>query len=380
MRGRLTIVVSGMVAGDPGQGGAAWAVLQWVLGLRGLGHRVVLVEPVEAARLGGLPLAASPQGRYFDQVRRSFELEAALVVSGSRETVGLAYADAVAAAGTADLLINVAGMLTDPELVGPPGRRVYLDLDPAFTQLWQVADGIDMRLAGHDRYLTVGLRIGRPDCDVPTCGVVWRSTPPIVSLPDWEVAGVATLDAFTTVGSWRGYGSIHHDGVHYGQRAHSMRDLVSLPDLVDQRFLMALSIHPDEVADLDLLRRHDWELLDPATVAATPHDYRSFVRSSKAELGVAKSGYVRSRCGWFSDRSACYLASGRPVVAQETGFSEALPTGVGLLSYSTVDEAAEAVRTVSGDYARHAVAARAFAEEHLAAARVLPVLLDDLLS
>lgn len=380
MRDRLSVLVSGMVAGDPGHGGAAWAVLQWVLGLRRLGHRVVLVEPVDGYALAGPALAASAQGRYFELVRRAFGLDAALVVRGSIETLGLSHAEVATAARSADLLINVAGMLTDPELLGLPARRVYLDLDPGFTQLWQDAEGIDMRLAGHERFVTVGLRIGQPDCDIPTCGVAWRPTPPVVSLPDWEVAGAVTHDAFTTVGSWRGYGSIHHDGVLYGQRAHSMRDLVSLTGLVDERFLMALSIHPGEVADLDLLRRHHWELLDPAAVAATPDDYRSFVRGSKAELGVAKSGYVRSRCGWFSDRSACYLASGRPVVAQDTGFGETLPTGVGLLSYGTAAEAAEAVRTVAGDYARHAAAARRLAEDHLAADRVLPALLDDLLS
>jgi hypothetical protein len=380
VKDRLTVLVSGMVAGDPRQGGAAWAVLQWVLGLRRLGHRVVLVEPVDPAKLAGSTLATSAQGRYFDLVRRAFALEAALVVKGSTESVGCSYADAVAAARSADLLINAAGMLTDPELFGPPGRRVYLDLDPAFTQLWHHAQGIDMRLAGHDVYVTVGLRIGLPDCSIPTCGVAWRPTLPIVSLPDWEVAGALTYDAFTTIGSWRGYGSIHHGGVHYGQRAHSMRALATLPALVDERFLMAIAVHPEEVSDLDLLRRHDWELLDPATVAGTPEDYRAFVRGSKAEFGVAKSGYVRSRCGWFSDRSACYLASGRPVVAQETGFGGALPVGVGLLSYGTVDEAADAVRTIAGDYSRHAAAARAIAEEHVAAERVLPALLGDVLS
>ena len=380
MTERLSVVVSGMVAGDPGHGGAAWAVLQWVLGLRRLGHTVVLIEPVAASALAGQPLVASDQGRYFERVRHDFGLDAALVVAGSTETVGMSYGDAVAVARRADLLVNVAGMLVDPELFEPPTVRAYLDLDPGFTQLWQEAEGIDMRLGGHDRHVTVGLGIGQEGCTVPTCGVSWLTTPPIVSLPDWEVAGPVTRHAFTTVGTWRGYGSIHHEGVHYGQRAHSMRALVDLPDLVHARFLMALAIHPDEVADLELLDRHGWELVDPATVAATPQDYRTFVQGSLAELGIAKSGYVRSACGWFSDRSACYLASGRPVVAQDTGFGTALPVGAGLLPYGDVAEAAEAVRAVVADQPRHAAAARAIAEDHLAASRVLPVLLDDLLS
>jgi hypothetical protein len=125
-----------------------------------------------------------------------------------------------------------------------------------------------------------------------------------------------------------------------------------------------------------MLERHGWDLLDPAAVAGTPDDYRAFVRGSRAELGIAKSGYVTSHCGWFSDRSACYLASGRPVVAQETGFGEVLPCGEGLLSYSTTDGAREAIERVRLDYATHARAARALAEESFDSAKVLPALLD----
>lgn len=379
MTERITVLVSGMVAGEPGQGGATWSVLQYLLGLRRLGHRAVLVEPIERAQLGDVPLDASAPAAYFRAVAAEFDLDGALVLAGSTETVGMPYADVVAAAGEAELLLNVAGMLRDPEILERPRRRAYLDVDPAFTQLWQHADGIDMRLDGHDHHVTVGLNVGRAGCDIPTCGRRWRNVPPIVSLPDWPAGDEIVHDAFTTVGNWRGYGSVHHDGVHYGQRAHSMRPLVTLPELVEERFEPALAIHPAEVDDLLLLRRHGWRLLDPREVADTPSDYQRFVRGSKAELGVAKSGYVVSRSGWFSDRSACYLAAGRPVVAQDTGFGESLPTGEGLLAYASVAEAADAVRAVTADYARHRAAARRLAVDHLAAERVLPPLLDELL-
>jgi glycosyltransferase involved in cell wall biosynthesis len=138
----------------------------------------------------------------------------------------------------------------------------------------------------------------------------------------------------------------------------------------------ALAIDPGDRADLDALRDNGWLLLDPSRVARTPADYNEFVRGSKGELGVAKSGYVISRCGWFSDRSACYLASGRPVVAQDTGFAGAVPTGEGLLVFSTVEEAAVAIEDVRHDYARHARAAREIAAEHLDSDRVLARLLE----
>jgi hypothetical protein len=183
-------------------------------------------------------------------------------------------------------------------------------------------------------------------------------------------------DALTTVGNWRSYGSIERDGVHYGQRAHSLREVVELPRRTTERFELALAIHPDEHRDLEALSGNGWHLVDPAQVAGTPSAYREFVQRSKGELGVAKSGYVRSRCGWFSDRSCCYLASGRPVVAQETGFSDFVPTGEGLLAFENVDDAASAVEALRHDYARHARAAREFAEEHLDSDVVLGRLLE----
>jgi hypothetical protein len=185
-------------------------------------------------------------------------------------------------------------------------------------------------------------------------------------------------DAYTSVGNWRSYGSIEHGGIHYGQRAHSLRGLIDLPGRVAARFQLALAIHPGEVADLDALQSNGWELLDPGALAGTPAAYAEFVRGSRAELCVAKGGYVESGSGWFSDRSACYLASGRPVVAQDTGFGRRLPTGEGLLAFVTAADAAAAVESVEADPGRHRAAARAIAEEHLDSRRVLSALLERL--
>ncbi len=153
-------------------------------------------------------------------------------------------------------------------------------------------------------------------------------------------------EQITTIGNWRGYGSVEHEGVKYGQKAHSMRDLMSLAARTDAPFLLALDIHPDETPDLEALDRNGWHIVDPATVASDPDSYREFIAGSQAELGIAKSGYVLSRCGWFSDRSACYLASGKPVVAQDTGFGRFLPTGAGLLAFASEDDALAAVEEV----------------------------------
>jgi hypothetical protein len=368
-----------MVAGDPGQGGAAWAVLQYLLGFDRLGHEVVFVEQCAESDLEpeGEVLRRSRNAAYFGQVMAEHGLEStsALLLAGTEETVGVDYARLVEMTAEADLLVNISGILTDDRITSGIPVRVYLDLDPAFNQLWQVS-GIDMRFDGHTHFVTVGQAVGSADCPVPTCGLDWIPTVPPVVLDRWPREERIAHDAFTTVGNWRAYGSIEYEGVNYGQKVHSLRELIRLPTRTEARFLLALTIHPDETPDLEALDENGWELVDAAEVAGTPAEYRRFLAGSRAELGITKSGYVVSRCGWFSDRSACYLASGRPVIAQETGFSRYLPVGDGLLSFQTEDDALAAVDEVGRDYDRHSSAARALAEELFDSDRVLSRLLE----
>jgi hypothetical protein len=366
----VRVLVAGMLAGDPGQGGATWAVLQYALGLRRLGHDVWLVEPIDAL--------TREREAYFGEVVRAFGLagRAALLVEATQETAGVSYGDLRAASADADLLLNLSGILRDESLLDAIPARVYVDLDPAFNQLWHEVEGIDRGFDGHTRHVTVGLAVGEPDCPVPTCGRHWIPTVPPVVLEHWPPGTAVRHDGFTTVGNWRGYGSIDYDGLRYGQRAHSFRELVELPALCDERFLPALAIDAGEERDLAALDAHGWRRLDPGSVAGDPGAYRRFLRGSKAELGVAKSGYVLSRCGWFSDRSACYLAAGRPVLAQDTGFARRLPTGDGLFAYSTVDDALAAIETIRTDYRRQRRRARELAEELFDSDRVLTRLLE----
>jgi hypothetical protein len=375
----LTIILSGMISADPHQGGACWHVLQYALGLRALGHRVLLVEPIDAARLqpAGAALGDSVNAAWFRQVVSDFGLDewGALLLAGSPTTVGLSYARLCDIAGEADLLINISGMLADENLLQKIPVRVYLDVDPAFIQLWH-AQGIDMRFAGHTHFVTIGLAIGEADCPVPTCGLPWITTPQPMVLAHWPVASRIVHDGLTTIGNWRGYGSVEHEGVFYGQKAHSLRQYITLPKLTAEQFLPALSIHTGETADLAALAENGWHLLDPARVAGTPAAYRQFIQESKAEFGIAKSGYAVSRCGWFSDRSICYLASGRPVIAQETGFSRFLPSGEGLFAFQTIEDVLAAIDDINGNYARHSRAAREIAETCFDSDKVLSRLLQ----
>ena len=375
-----TIFLGGMISAVPEQGGATWAVLQYLLGFRRLGYRAVFVESMPEAHAGDgdVPPGRSRSAAYFRRVMRDFgfESDSALLIAGTRRTIGLTYDELRRAAHSAEILIDISGLLADEELTAGIPRRVYLDLDPAFAQMWHERNDCEMRFRGHTHFATIGLAIGRPNCRVPTCGLPWITTPQPVVLSQWPVAQEIARDAFTTVGHWRSYGSIEHDGVFYGQKAHSFRRFLALPALVPERFQPALAIHPDEHNDLAALEANGWTWLDPAEVARTPADYRRFIRGSRAELGIAKSGYVASRCGWVSDRSLCYLASGRPVLAQETGFSDFIPAGEGLLAFESTDDILAGIEQLRADYDRHARSARAIAEEYFDSDGVLRRLLD----
>ena len=388
----LSMLVSGRIAATPGQGGAAWAVLQYVVGLDHLGHRVDLVELVRPDEIvpAGATLAASTNMAYLASAMES-------VGMGKRWAIGLAEGRCVGgepavgepcggaldgpaadrvSRGRWDLLVNLSGCLDAPDLMERCEVRCFVDLDPGFTQAWEAQGVGGLGLDGHTHHATLGTSIGDPGCPVPTGGRSWIPLVPPVVLDCWPTGAPVHLPAFTTVANWRSYGSVEWDGVRYGQRAHSFRGLVGLASASPVALCPALAIDRAETADLRLLHDAGWHLLDPAHLAETPDAYRDFVAGSMGELSVAKSGYVAGRSGWFSDRSACYLASGRPVVAQDTGFSDHLPVGGGLLAYDDVDGAVDALTSVTADYARHAEAARDLAEEHFDSGRVLGGLLE----
>ena len=374
----LTILVGGRIATVPNQGGWTWVILQFLLGLQQLGHDVYFVEflPKHALSPAESMLRDSENGAYFRRVvsEFGFENQSALILEETKESVGLSYTDLRTIAKRATVLLNVSGAFSDHALVEGIPIRVYLDLDPAFTQLWQTQN-IDMHFDGSTHFTTVGLALGGPNCDVPTCGVRWIPIRQPVVLKQWPSANGIVRDGLTTIANWRGYGSVEHNGVFYGQKAHSLRQFMTLPNSTSEQFTLALSIHPDEKQDLAALKANGWRLVDPRSVAATPSQYREFVQGSKAEFGIAKNGYVASQCGWFSDRSVCYLASGRPVIAQETGFSSHLPTGEGLFAFRTEDDVLAAIEALRLDYGRQSRAARAVAMEYFDSGKVLGDLL-----
>jgi hypothetical protein len=367
-----TIIIAGSLAQRPGRGGHAWVFLQYLFGFRRLGWDVLFLDELrpgmcrdEAGR--ACAFGQSWNVRYLTDVMRRFGPGEAFSLDYNRgeEVAGVPRGRVLDIARRSALLINVMGFLSDPDVLAAVPRRVFLDIDPGFGQMWRELGQADV-FAGHDAFVTIGRNIGRPGCTVPTCGLPWITTPPPVVLEHWPVVPSELAGgAFTSVVSWRGaFAPVEYGGETYGLRAHEFRRFIELPRRCDQAFELALDIHPNDRRDSELLDAKGWSRVDPRAVAGDPDSYRAYVAGSRAEFMVAKNMYVRSRGGWFSDRSVCYLASGRPVLAQDTGFAEFYPTGEGLLTFDSLDEAAAGVEAINRDYARHCKAARAVAEAY----------------
>jgi hypothetical protein len=378
------VVIAGSVAQRPYVGGHTWVFLHYLLGFRQLGWDVHLVDRLEPGMCiddDGAPtdFRSSANLAYVARVMDRFDLGNCWTVGydGWREVAGAGRAETLDIVRRSDLLLNVMGFLDDPELLDAAACRVFLDIDPGFGQMWRALGLVDL-FAGHDRFVTVGENVGRHDCGVPSVGLDWITTKQPVVIDLWNPSAPAG-DAYTSVVTWRGpFAPVEFEGVRYGLRAHELRRLVDLPRLTGRPIELALAIDPADAADETLLRQHGWQLSDPRRVASDPWKYRSFVERSRAELMVAKEMYVATRSGWFSDRSACYLAAGRPVVAQNTGLADHLPVGDGVLLFDDLDGAVEAVCEVERDWRRHASAARAIGAEHFDARRVLARLVDEL--
>jgi len=337
------------MASKAGSGGEAWLRLSYAVGLRRLGYEVRLVEEA--------PDASQEAVAYARTVAASFSLDYAL--AGSADEGG-------------DLLVNISGNVRSAAVLRRFRRTAFVDTDPGFTQFWH-EQGLEP-IPEHDVYFTIGANIGSQSCPIPTCGIDWRATRFPVVLDQWPAAD-GGFDRFTTIATWRcPFGRIEP----YGLKHHEWRKFSSLPSQTGLPFEAALHIHPGDAADRELLDGQGWRLVDPA-VAADPERFRSYVRESGAEFSVAQGIYVETESGWFSDRSVRYLASGRPVLVQDTGFDGNLPAGEGLLAFRTVDGAVAGAHAIVEDYDRHTAAARAIAEEYFDSDKVLGALLEDAL-
>lgn len=382
-------IVAGAVANKPANGGEAWVRMSWALGLSRLGFDVHLVEALDTSHCvdadgNPAPFAQSLNREHFERVIGEFGLQerATLLGAQGEPMYGLDAAQLHEAVGEAEVLFDLSGHLGRQQIVVPARRRVYVDLDPGFTQAWAADKALDFDVSGYDDYVTVGLNVGRPGCPIPTAGIEWIPTPPPILLDRWtcDPPPTASRPRFTTVSTWRSaHGPVQVGGIAHPLKHHEFRALIDLPGrLPGAELELALDIHPADVADKEALQAHGWRVVCAREHARTPTAFRDYVQESTAELSVAHGVYARTGSGWFSDRTGAYLAAGRPALVQDTGLHGLLPLGEGLLTFRSPEQAAQGARRILADLAGHAQAARAIAERHLHSDLVLCNLLEAL--
>jgi hypothetical protein len=380
---RLRIVVAGGMGAMP-FAGVAWQVLQYLQGFRLLGHEVFYLEDTQRWPYDPLNETicddAGAAISYIEKLMARYQFDWAYRDVASGSLSGTSERALASALAQADLLVNVSGvtLLREDQLRVP--TRVYLETDPVLPQI-EIAKGkqftIDL-LAAHTHHFTYGENFGAPDCEVPVERFDYHPTRPPIVLDWWETTAPPTNDAFTTVANWR---QTDKDIEWNGQMLTWSKDVqfmryLSLPSRIGVPIELALAANDGQ--PLERLRDAGWRLRPAGPLSKDVDAYREYVRASMGEFSVAKQQYALLRSGWFSDRTACYLAAGRPAIVQDTGFDRALPTGEGLFAFRTIDDAAAAFESVQADYPRHSAAAFEIASEYLRVESVLGRLLDEL--
>jgi hypothetical protein len=412
MTSSLRIIITGLIAQHRLLGGVAWDYIQYAVGLARLGYDVYYFEDsgqwpynLDGGASGNDWVAydCKPNVDYLSSVMSRFDLTDKWTYRFpiNQEWYGLSDKTRREVVASADLLINVSGTLEHPEQYRQVRRLAYIDSDPVFTQVKLARGDIDFRkrVDSHDIHFSFGECLSG---GVPPTGHYWRPTRTPIVLSEWRPT-TPQRNVFTTVMNWTSYKPLVYQGKTYGQKDSELRRFIELPDKVGPNvlevalaktphldwqtvdgdlppaILVKLRNHPEWTAK-DLLKLAGWRVVDATQVCPDLDSYRRYIESSKGEWSIAKNGYVAGQPGWFSCRSACYLAAGRPVIVQDTGFAGVLPVGEGISTFETLEEAAAAISDVESDYVRQAKAARTIAEEYFASDKILTHLIDRAMS
>lgn len=370
----MRIIVAGIIARYP-FGGVTWCSLMYLLGLRELGHDVYYLEDtgecVYDPIKNTISLDPSYGLKYINDALSQFDLcDRWIFVDHEGAHHGKSRAQTEEICAGADLFIDLSGgcwFWRDAYQKIP--RKIFIDSDPGFTQA-ALAKGDPWYVEffnGFDTLFTFGGNLGAADCTIPETRFKWHKTWQPVVCDEWNGGDVTPGHLFTTVMTWKNQSFDDADG----NKDKQFVRFLDLPKHTDQPIELAVN-GPHE-----LLQAHGWRVVDGMAVSSDLNKYRNYVRQSKAEFSVAKHLYVATHSGWFSDRSECYMAAGRPVLVQETGFSKYLPTGEGLLAFTNLEEAVEGITRINRDYRRHSHKAREIALEFFDARTVLPQLLRD---
>lgn len=374
----MTSVVVCGIAGQLPLAGVALHYLQYCLGLRDLGIDVIYLEDNRAWPYDPWLDRPDEQATYsrawLRELFEAFDLPWAYRDPTGRYS-GLSEGEVHSRCAQADLLLNVSGG-HEPDAHHRAARRLaFVDTDPGFVQVSAASGDARTRgwLGAHDLLFTFAESHGTASSRLPDDGLEWHTTRQPVHLPFWRETPDEPGETWTTVMNWRAYAPTEWQGEAWGQKDAEFPLVRQLPRRTGLRLEIGMGGADAPRAELEA---DGWQLVDPRVPTRTVWTFRDYLATSRGELTVAKQAYVRSRGGWFSERSANYLAAGRPVVAQDTGWSEHLPCGRGLLSFTTAQEAEQALLAVEADPTGHAAAARSLAAEHFDAREILTRLLE----
>ena len=380
---KTSLIVAGIMGRFP-VGGVTWSYLQYIAGFQRLGYEVFYLE--DTGECGYDPITnqiskdPSYAVQYIPQQLKTIGLENRWVyIDHMGRYHGKTREQALGICHQSDLMVNVSGgcWFARPEYDSL--KKIFIDTDPGFHHLG-IAEGqaMDKDLTGYESYseffnsydtlFTFGLNIGHPSCKMANTPFSWYPTIQPLVLDFWPVVSPPHRAPFTTVLSW-------HIDSFAGRgkgKSREILQLIDLPSKCSQSIVLAIAGQ----APLDLLRQHGWGLRNAVTTTIDPLSYRSFIQQSKAELGFAKAMYVETRSGWFSDRTECYLASGRPALVRDTGFGDRVPCGEGLLTFSSKQGILDGMEEIEGNYEHHCQRAREIVQEYFSAEKVLARLLE----
>lgn len=386
MSKKLKIVILGMMGRCP-FGGQTWLYLNWLRGFERLGHEVWYVEDDSVWPYDPRQNTVTDDCSYaVHHIENSMQRigipnQWAFRLADRKGTCfGMSDSKLDALYRSCDVLLNVVGATDLREEQLQARLRVYVETDPVSAEL-QLANGDEhtrKEFAKYDRIFTYGENYGASDCDVPLNGINYGKTRQPVDLDLWPMAYDPGARFFTTIGNFRQNGNdiVYRGELYYWSKHYEWEKYLGLPSRTPQPFELAMNC---EGEDRQRLQAGGWNLLSPLIMSLDVFGaYPDYFRRSRGEFTVAKDQNVRLRSGWFSERDACYLASGKPVVAQDTGFGNILPGGEGLFAFTTMEQAVAAIQTINSDYRRHCESARAIAEEYFAAPKVAAKLLHDL--
>ena len=364
--------------------GMTWHYLQYCLGLKKLGHDVFYYEDsgdseyccynpekdtTDSNPAYGLNYASTifetfglkNNWAYFDKHTNVFygtgEHQAKKIISES------------------DVMINISIANPIRSWLEKIPAKILIDTDPVFTQIRNLSDPKRNALcSSHNYFFTFGENFGNKDCLIPDDGFNWKPTRQPIDLDAWEVSQQTPDKKWTTIMQWDSYNEQSFEGRTFGMKSKSFQQFIDIPQKINtENFLLATGAAPDE-----LLNSHGWSVVNSLQISKTIQTYQDFITSSKGEFSVAKHGYASANSGWFSERSACYLASGKPVIMQETGYSKFLPTGHGLLPFDNSDEAINSIHEISSGYKYHCKNARLLAEEYFNSDKIMNDILNNL--